>query len=43
MIFLRAITPKRGDSVKELREKTEDLTLDEVLELVKNAEKKYLK
>jgi len=42
LLFLQAITPKEGDSVKELEEKTKDLTLDDVLKLIKKAEKEYL-
>jgi len=42
LLFLRAITPKEGDSVKELEEKTRDLTLDDVLKLIKKVEKEYL-
>ncbi len=39
-LFLQAITPKRGDSVKELDEKTKNLTMDEILQIIKKVEEK---
>jgi len=38
LMFLQTITPKSGDSVKELDEKTKNLTLDEFLKLVRKVE-----
>ncbi|MBO8180953.1 MAG: hypothetical protein H0Z19_10865 [Archaeoglobus sp.] len=35
LIYLQTITERTGDSVKELRDKTGNLSLDEVLKLVK--------
>ena len=35
LIYLQTITERTGDSVKELRDKTDNLSLDEVLKLVK--------
>ncbi len=35
LIYLQTITERTGDSVKELRDKTGKLSLDEVLKLVK--------
>ena len=43
LLYLQAITPKKGDSVKEIEEKTKDLTFDEILKMAKEAEKKLLK
>ena len=43
LLHLRAVTPRRGDSVKELRDKTKDLTLDEFLEMVRRVEDELLK
>jgi hypothetical protein len=43
LLFLQAVTPRRGDSVKELRDKTKDLTLDEFLRMVKRVEDELLK
>jgi len=43
LLFLQAVTPRRGDSVKELRDKTKDLTLDEFLEMVRRIEDELLK
>ncbi len=43
LLYLQAITPKRGDSVKGIEEKTKDLTFDEILKMAKKAEKKHLK
>ena len=43
LLYLQAITPKKGDSVKEIEEKTKDLTFDEILKMAKEAEKKHLK
>ena len=40
LIYLQAITPRMGDVVKELREKTKDLSLDDVVEKAKDFEKK---
>ena len=40
LIYLQAITPKMGDAVKELREKTKDLSLANVIENAKDVEKK---
>jgi len=40
LIYLQAITPRMGDSVKELREKTKDLSLDVVVKKSKDFEKK---
>ena len=40
LIYLKAITPRIGDSVKELREKTKDLSLDSIIEKTKDFEKK---
>ena len=40
LIYLQAITPRMGDSVKELKEKTKDLSLDDVVRKVKDFEKK---
>ena len=38
LIFLQAITPESGDSVKELKEKTKNLTMDDFLKLIKKVE-----
>ena len=38
LMFLQAITPKSGDSVKELEEKTKNLTMDDFLKLIKKVE-----
>ena len=38
LTFLQAITSKSGDSVKELEEKTKNLTMDDFLKLVKKVE-----
>jgi len=38
LTFLQAITPKSGDSVKELEEKTKNLTMDDFLKLIKKVE-----
>ena len=38
LIYLRAITPRRGDVVKELSEKTKGLSLENVVEKVKEFE-----
>ena len=35
LIYLQTITERIGDSMKELRDKTGNLSLDEVLKLVK--------
>jgi len=43
LLFIQAVTPRRGDSVKELRDKTKDLTLDEFLEMVRRIEDELLK
>ena len=43
LLFLQAVTLRRGDSVKELRDKTKDLTLDEFLEMVRRIEDELLK
>ena len=43
LLHLQAVTPRRGDSVKELRDKTKDLTLDEFLEMVRKVEDELLK
>ena len=43
LLFLQAVTLRRGDSVKELRDKTKDLTLDEFLEMVRRVEDELLK
>jgi hypothetical protein len=40
LIYLQAITPRMGDAVKELREETKDLSLDNVVENAKDFEKK---
>ena len=40
LIYLQAITPRMGDAVKELREKTKDLSLDDVVKKVKDFKKK---
>ncbi len=40
LIYLKAITPRIGDSVKELREKTKDLSLENIIEKAKDFEKK---
>ena len=34
-IYLQQITKRSGDSVKELRERTENLSLDDVIKMVK--------
>ena len=38
LLFIQAVTLRRGDSVKELRDRTKDLTLDEFLETVRKVE-----
>jgi len=43
LLLLQAVTPRRGDSVKELRDKTKDLTLDEFLETVRKVEDDLLR
>ena len=43
LLFLQAVTLRRGDSVKELRDKTKDLTLDEFLEMVRRVDDELLK
>jgi hypothetical protein len=43
LLFLQAVTLRRGDSVKELRDKTKGLTLDEFLRMVKKVEDELLK
>lgn len=40
LIYLQAITPRMGYSVKELREKTKDLSLDDVVKKAKDFENK---
>jgi hypothetical protein len=40
LIYLKAITPRIGDAVKELREKTKDLSLENIIEKAKDFEKK---
>jgi len=37
--YLRMVTPRIGDATKELREKTKDLNLEEVIKGVKEIEK----
>ena len=39
LTYLRMVTPRIGDATKELREKTKDLCLDEVIEGVREIEK----
>jgi len=34
-IYLQQITKRSGDSVKELREKTKNLTMDELVEMIR--------
>jgi len=43
LLLLQAVTPRRGDSVKELGDKTKDLTLNEFLEMVRKVEDELLK
>ena len=43
LLYLQAITPKIGDSVREIEEKTKDLTFEDVLKMARDAEKRYLK
>ena len=38
LIYLQAVTKRAGNSVKELREKTKDLTLNKVVEMAKKFE-----
>ncbi|HDH45260.1 MAG TPA: hypothetical protein ENG66_07770 [Thermococcus sp.] len=38
LIYLRTITKRAGDSVKELRERTRDLSLNKVAEMAKKFE-----
>ncbi|NQE44615.1 hypothetical protein C5S31_01160 [ANME-1 cluster archaeon GoMg2] len=38
--YLRMVTPRIGDATKELREKTKDLSLDEVIEGAEEIEKR---
>jgi len=40
LIYLQAITPRIGDAVKELREKTKDLSLEDIVEKAKDFEEK---
>ncbi len=40
LVYLQAITPRIGDAVKELREKTKDLSLENIVEKAKHFEKK---
>lgn len=40
LIYLQAITPRIGDAVKELREKTKDLSLEDIVEKTKDFEEK---
>ncbi|MDI3498312.1 hypothetical protein [Archaeoglobus sp.] len=35
LVYLQTITEKAGDSVKELREKADNLSLEDVLKIVK--------
>jgi len=42
LIYLQTITPKKGDSVKEIKEKTKDLSFEELIKMAKDAERKYL-
>jgi len=37
--YLQMVTPRIGDATKELREKTKDLSLDEIIEGVREIEK----
>ncbi len=37
--FLQIVTPKTGDSVRELEEKTRNMKFDEVLKLIKKVER----
>jgi len=39
LTYLQMVTPGIGDATKELREKTKDLSLDEVIERVREIEK----
>jgi len=43
LTYLRMVTPRIGDATKELREKTKDLCLDEVIEGVREIEKGTIK
>ncbi len=43
LLYLQAITPKVGDSVREIEEKTKDLTFEDILRMARDVEKKYLK
>nr|QNO51170.1 hypothetical protein NIPIMIJO_00010 [Methanosarcinales archaeon ANME-1 ERB6] len=38
--YLQMVTPRIGDATKELRKKTKDLSLDEVIKGAKEIEKK---
>lgn len=38
LIYLQTVTKRAGDSVVELREKTKNLSLDEVIEMSKHYE-----
>jgi len=40
VIYLQVVTPRIGDATKELREKTKDLSLDEVIEGAEEIEKR---
>jgi hypothetical protein len=40
LMYLQAITPRMGDAVKELREKTKKSSLEDVVENAKDFEKK---
>jgi len=38
LIYLQTITKRAGDSVKELREKTKNLSLDKIIEMTRQFE-----
>jgi len=40
VIYLQMVTPRIGDATKELREKTKDFSLDEVIEGAEEIEKR---